>query len=140
MPRDSVAGAFTISPIRVELSSTVPMIAVTVRNNDSSAPATIQAQSMSWSQQGGQDVYQDSRALIVSPPIFTLQPDGEQVVRIALRTAPPADRETLYRVYFQELPGAVGEDAAGNERKPALRMVLRMGIPIIVAPAAGLVS
>src|SRR5437762_3595299 len=98
----STAGAFTISPIRIELSSRAPMVAVTVRNNDSSATATIQTQSMSWSQEGGQDVYKDSRALVVSPPIFTLQPGAEQVVRIALRSAPPAEREALYRVYFQE--------------------------------------
>jgi fimbrial chaperone protein len=136
---DALAGAFTISPIRIELSPRAPMVAVTVRNNDPSAPAVIQTQAMSWSQEGGEDVYQDSRALVVSPPIFTLKAGGEQVVRIALRGAPPAEREALYRVYFQELPGTV-EEVAGSERKPALRMVLRMGIPIIVAPAKGVPS
>jgi fimbrial chaperone protein len=130
------AGAFTISPIRVELTPRAPLVAVTVRNNDPSNPAVIQAQAMLWSQQDGNDVYTDSRSLVISPPIFTIQPGAEQVVRIALRGAPAAESETLYRIYFQELPGTV-EDPATSERIPTVRMVLRMGVPVIVGPAAG---
>ncbi len=132
----AIAGAFTISPIRVELTARAPLVAVTVRNNDPSTPAVIQAQAMLWSQQNGNDVYTESRSLVISPPIFTIQPGAEQVVRIALRGAPAPDRETLYRIYFQELPGTI-EDPTTAERIPTVRMVLRMGVPVIVGPAAG---
>jgi fimbrial chaperone protein len=136
LPATVSAGAFTISPVRIELSPRAPMVAVTVRNNDESASASIQTQTMLWKQQDGLDNYEVSRALVVSPPIFTLQPGAEQVVRIALRGAPPADTEALYRVYFQELPGTV-EDPATQERRPSLRVVLRMGVPVVVTPASG---
>jgi fimbrial chaperone protein len=132
-------GAFTISPIRIELTARAPVAAVTVRNNDAATPAVIQTQAMAWSQREGNDVYEESRALVVSPPIFTIAPGSEQVVRIALRGAPPAERESLYRIYFQELPGTV-EDPATTERRPTLRMVLRMGVPVIVGPATGKVT
>ena len=132
----AIGAAFTISPIRIELTARAPMVAVTVRNNDTNAAAAIQTQTMSWAQVGGKDVYEDTRALVVSPPIFTLAPGGEQVVRIALRGAPAPERESLFRVYFQELPGTV-DGPVTSERKPSLRMLLRMGIPVIVGPAAG---
>jgi len=133
---DALAGAFTIAPIRVELSSRAPMVAVTVRNTDAGAAASIQTETMVWRQEGGEDVYEATRALVVSPPIFTLAPGAEQVVRIALRGQADAVRETLYRVYFRELPAAV-EDAASAGRTPTVRMVLRMGIPVVVAPVSG---
>ena len=127
----AIGAAFTISPIRIELTARAPMVAVTVRNNDTNAAAAIQTQTMSWAQVGGKDVYEDTRALVVSPPIFTLAPGGEQVVRIALRSAPAPERESLFRVYFQELPGTV-DGPVTSERKPSLRMLLRMGIPVIL--------
>lgn len=132
-PYAAFAGAFTISPVRIALSARAPVVAVTVRNNDPEATSAVQAETMLWRQENGKDVYTESRGLIVSPPIFTLPPGGEQVVRIALRGKPDPATETLYRVYFQELPGAA-QDAKTLERRPALKFVLRLGIPVVVAP------
>jgi len=82
-------------------------------------------------QSEGRDAQTDTRDLILSPAIFTLQRGEKQVVRIALRGAPDARRERAYRIFVSEVPGPqikATPDASG------FRVALRMDIPLFVAP------
>jgi fimbrial chaperone protein len=45
-------------------------------------------QLFAWSQDAGQDILQPTTDLLVSPPVFTVQPGQSQLLRIALRGAP----------------------------------------------------
>ena len=123
----TLAGSFSISPLRVELSTQAATAALTIRNGED-APALVQVETLLWSQSAGEDKLEPSKDLLVSPTVFTLPPRGSQLVRVALRgTADPA-RELSYRVILQEVPPEASPDFTG------LRVALRLSIPVFVAP------
>src|SRR6187551_884973 len=64
----AVAGAFNVSPVRVELSAADRTQALTVRN-EGGEPSVVQVQMLAWSQDSGQDVLQPTTDLLVSPPV-----------------------------------------------------------------------
>lgn len=121
------AASFSVSPLRLELSAAAPVAAVEV-GNASNAPVTVQAQSRTWTQRDGTDEYGEGRPFIVSPTIFTIPAGGKQVVRVALRGAPPRDVEAAYRLVMTEIPPAQPESS------PGLRVALRMDMPVYVSP------
>ena len=118
--------------MRVDLSVAVPTAVVSV-NNSADVAVTIQAQAFTWTQPDGKDTYEETRGFIISPPIFTLPPGGKQVVRVAMRPAPPTSVEQSFRLVFREIPQAEEAVSAG----PIFRISLGMNIPMYVAPATG---
>ena len=122
------AGSFSISPIRLDLSAGARTAALTVRND--AQEVLVQAEMMLWEQVDGEDRLTPTRDLLVSPAVFTLPPNGSQLVRVALRNV-PADvtRELAYRLILQEVPQPANPDAAG------LRVTLRLSVPVFVATA-----
>lgn len=122
------AGTFTISPLRVDLSQATPAAALTVRNEENVA-VVIQVETLQWSQADGQDALDPTRDLVASPLVFTLPPNGTQLVRVALRRAPDERRELGYRLVVQEVPPPPSPDFTG------LQVALRMSLPVFVAAA-----
>jgi fimbrial chaperone protein len=125
----AVASTFSISPIRIELSAGHNTAIVTVRNQEETT-VSVQAQAEAWTQPGGRDQLADTRDLLVTPPIFTLAPKGEQILRIALLRQPDPARELDYRLVLAEIPAAAPQNFTG------LRVALRVTLPTFVAAAA----
>ncbi|MEY2920389.1 MAG: hypothetical protein RL261_1694 [Pseudomonadota bacterium] len=125
----AVAGSFSISPLRVEFAETSSTAALTVRNEDAT-PVVVQTQGLGWSQEGGQDALTPSRDLLISPAVFTLQPGGSQLIRVALRRSVDPVRELSYRLIVQEVPQPASKDFIG------LQVALKLSVPIFVAPSA----
>ncbi|GGX19801.1 hypothetical protein GCM10007242_28400 [Pigmentiphaga litoralis] len=125
----AVAGSFSVDPVRLTLTASAPIVALVIRNS-SDAPALIQLEPTSWTQQDGVDRYEPTRDLIATPPIFTLPPHGTQIVRLGLRRAPDPRIELTYRLYLVEVPPPPPPDFVG------MRVALRLGVPIFVTPAA----
>lgn len=123
------AGTFTISPLRVDLSQATPTAALTVRNEED-AEVVIQVETLQWSQVDGQDALDPTRDLVASPLVFTLPPNGTQLVRVALRRTPDERRELSYRLVVQEVPPPPSPDFTG------LQVALRMSLPVFVAATA----
>lgn len=120
------AGSFSISPIRLDLSAAARSAALTVRNEE--REALIQAEVMLWEQVDGEDRLTPTRDLIVSPAVFTLPAKGSQLVRVALRSPPPATaRERSFRLILQEVPQSANPDFSG------LQIALRLSVPVFVA-------
>jgi fimbrial chaperone protein len=128
---DAMAATFGLTPMRVELSERSPTAIVTV-NNSGDSPLSVQVQAYTWTQPGGADVYDETRGFIISPPIFTIPPGGSQVVRVAIRGAPPVDVEQAFRLIFREVPPA--EESAADQA--LFYIALNMNIPMYVAPTA----
>jgi len=126
----AVAGTFSISPIRVELSAQQRTEALTVRNEAGDKEVVVQAQAFAWSQQDGQDVLTETRDVIVTPPVFTMAANSQQIVRVAVRRAADANRELSYRLILQEVPPEAPKNFTG------LQVALRLSLPIFVAPQA----
>lgn len=123
------AGTFVVSPVRATLTVSQQVGALTVRN-DSAEPTVVQLEVLSWSQQDAKDIYEPTREILATPPIFTVPPGGSQIVRVGLRRAPDPERELSYRLYLQEVPPPPKPDFQG------LQVALRIGIPVFVLPSA----
>ena len=126
----AAAGGFSLSPVGLSIPSRDSSASV-VAENTSDAPIVIQVKTLSWRQVIGKDVREDSRELIVNPPIFKLAPGEQQLIRIASRSGPPVDIERAYRVVVNEV---APKDAP--QAKPGFRFTLAMDIPVYVEPVA----
>ena len=124
-----VAGTFSISPVRIELSPGVQTGAVTIRNQEAT-PVVVQAEVVLWDQVDGQDKLSPTRELLVSPPVFTLPGNGSQLVRVALRRAADTGRELSYRLILTEVPQQASAEFSG------LNVALRLSLPVFVAPSS----
>ena len=122
-------GGISISPVLLKLNAGQASIAVTVRN-DTDQTKVFQADPVSWRHQDGADVLQATPAIIASPPLFRLAPGARQVLRVGLADAPAAQQnEKTYRIFLQEIP-----DQSVKEGGTQLRMLLRFGLPLFIAP------
>lgn len=127
-PFGARAASFQVNPIRLTLSATQSTDVLRVTNN-SDTPTVVQLQIVAWSQKNNADVYTPSRALLATPPIFTIEAGSLQVVRIGMRSAPDAKQETCYRLFLSEVPPAPKPGFRG------VQIALRVGIPVFVEPA-----
>jgi fimbrial chaperone protein len=123
----AVAGAFSISPVRVELAAAQRTQALTVRN-EQDAPVTVELHVKAWAQHDGEDELTDSRDVLSTPPVFTLQGHAEQIIRVALRRDVDTSQELSYRLILQEVPEQAPQEFIG------LRVALRLSLPIFVSP------
>jgi len=121
------AGSFDVNPIRVDLTSQNRSVALTVRNSGTD-PVVVQVSSQAWAQDAGKDVLTPTNDVLVSPPIITIAPGAEQIVRIGLRRAPDPKLELSYRLFLQEVPPPPQPGFQG------LVVALRIGLPIFVQP------
>jgi fimbrial chaperone protein len=124
------ASSFNISPVRAELGGAHHTEVLSLTNADD-GPVVVEVRVVKWSQDDGADQLDDTRELLVTPPVLQIPGKGEQIIRVALRREPDPARETTYRVIFQEVPQAPTPDFTG------LRVALRLSVPIFVAPAHG---
>lgn len=123
------AGNFAVNPVRITLDHRhQPVAALTVRNASDLA-TVVQTQVMQWSAgvETGDDQLQESTELLVTPAVFTLPPNGQQVVRVGLRQRQQqALVEGSYRLYLTEVPAPPEPGFQG------LKVALRMGLPVFV--------
>ena len=125
LPTLAQAGAFSISPIRVELSRASRSMVLTITNGGDKS-TVVQTQIASWSQAENEDRLEPTKDVIASPPIFTLAPGATQLVRIYLRGEPGAVRETTYRIVLSEVLPAQEAGMSGA------RFALKLSVPIFV--------
>jgi len=116
------AGSFQVDPVRLELRHDGKVASLSIRNLDTQ-PVAIRIATYRWTQQEGEDVYSETSDLIASPPIFTIPPNGRQIVRIG----PRAGRATgAYRIIVEEIPRP---SAPGST---AIQVALRVNLPLYV--------
>lgn len=121
------AGSLRVAPTRLELPSDRHAAVLTVTNTGSQ-PVLLQLEPKRWLQIAGSEDYVPADDLIVSPPIFTLDPGAEQLVRVGRRETQLPQGEQAYRLFVQEVPSPL---------RPAtqqLNVVLRIGIPVFATP------
>lgn len=125
-PGAAEAGSLSVDPIRLEISQGRRTATLRVRNQEQ-APVTIRAYALTWTQVDGEDRYEESAAVIVSPPIFTIPAGGTQLIRVGLRTASADPR--AYRLMVEEVPQA----SPGG----GVQVALRLNLPLFAMMNAG---
>lgn len=126
----AAASTFNIAPIRANLSGGHHTEVLTLANVEDE-PVVVQVSAMRWSQDKGEEQLEETRDILVTPPVLQIGPKSEQIVRVALRQPPDAARELSYRIVFQEVPQTAATQSMG------LRVALRLSVPVFIAPAAG---
>lgn len=128
-PATLQAGAWGISPIRVEFDGSSKTAALRLDSTDPEA-LEFQVRLMRWTQdEKGTDQYHPSEELLYFPRAFTLPPGEQRVIRIGTKAAVPA-QEMTFRLFVEELPP---RDAKNQGTQIAVR--LRFGVPIFFGPA-----
>ena len=121
------AGGLTVSPIMVELSAKETAQGLWL-SNSGSEPMRAQLRGYVWSQGEGADVLQPTQDLVLSPPMLTLAPGQQQLVRL-IRVGAAGPREQSYRILIDELP---------DPNKPqhnGLNFVMQFSVPVFALAA-----
>lgn len=122
----AAAGTLQINPVLVEIGEGQRSGSVTIRNMETT-PVVVRAYALGWRQADGEDRYEETASLIVSPPVATIPPGGTQIVRVGPRA--PAAGPQSYRLIVEEVPEAA--PAAG------IRVALRLNLPLYIRVPAG---
>ena len=125
------AGSFGVAPTRIDLGSGARSSLVEVSNDDT-RKLSFQVRLSAWTQDAaGKDEYRESQDLIFFPPLFTVNPGDKRVIRVGLKGGEAPAAERAYRLYIEEIP-----EPATAAAGPEVKVVLRFGVPVFVAPAA----
>ena len=128
----AIAGAFGVSPIRVDLDPSSRTGLITVSNEDD-RKLYFQLKLFEWTQSpAGEDLLAESTDLIFFPQILTVEPKDKRLVRVGVK-APPAGTERAFRLFIEELPDP-NEPAAGGAQ---IAVRLRFGVPIFLSGGKG---
>jgi fimbrial chaperone protein len=127
------AGSFMVDPTRIELTPDQLSATLVVRNDDQES-AAIRVEVKSWQQKDGEDVFEPTQEILVTPPIVNVPSGTEQILRIALRRPLDPNKELTYRIFLQEIPPPPRPGFRG------LQVALRISLPAFALPATGVKS
>jgi fimbrial chaperone protein len=131
-PRPALGADLQLMPVAVHLDRLRDRATVQVANHGSE-PVILQADATAWIRESGQDRDVPTDALIVNPPVFTVQPGRTQVVRLGLRRGADVAQETTYRMVLREVPPPA--DADRQIVSGTVRVLVALRVPVYVAPA-----
>lgn len=130
LARPAAAASLQVSPVTLSFQPGQPALGVTLRNTGD-APLTGQVRVFAWSQDGQDDKLDPVQVLVASPPMVSIQPQGEQLVRVVRTNRQAADRELTYRLLIDELP-APQNAAPATAVSGGINFRLRYSIPVFV--------
>lgn len=115
--------------LTLDRQHTVTSITLT---NGNDVDKVFQAEPVLWQHKDGQDIFQPTTQLIVSPPMFRMRPGARQIVRIGLAEpdSVAADSEGTYRLFLEEIPQKSEAAKSGVQ----LNFLLRLSLPLFIQP------
>ena len=126
LPGSGRSASVAVSPVLLDFARQQRALTTTVTNHGD-RPIQVQVRLFRWSNEPAAETYTETRDIGFSPPMFTLAAGESQIVRLMLRTPPPATQEAAYRLIVDQLPEA---------QTSGIQMPLRMVLPVFVAPQA----
>ena len=133
---DEKVAQLSVNPVILTLDNDQAIRTITLRNGGERA-MVMQAVVNTWGVADNRDHYVPTEDLVVTPPVFTLQPGEEQILRVGLQNPVPDERERAYRIFLEQSPASSpGPVTEQQQRAAGIRINLRVGIPVFVAPAA----
>lgn len=113
------AGSLRVSPILIEGTGRTTL---TLQNKDN-RPLNVQVRVFKWTQVGGEDKLVPTNEVVASPPVVTVSPNQDYVVRLQRQAAAPPTQEDAYRVVVDQLPNP------NRQRNGTVEVVLRFLVP-----------
>lgn len=130
--RAAAAASLDVNPVRVDIAAPSEPVELRVTNTGTDE-LSIQIDTRIWTQNAqGTDDLNYTDLLLAVPPLFTVTPGEQQVVRIGYLGAPSEDSEMSFRLLLTELAPPLADPA-----RSALNMRMQLSIPVFVAPLSG---
>lgn len=122
------AAAIQITPVKIFFKPNQAIETLKIDNYDA-IPVVLQLDVKAWQQDSqGQDIYQDTTDLLVTPPLFTLPPGQSQLIRIAIVKEIPFLQENSYRLIVREV--VMKDEHSHTDQN--LRLTLQTLLPIFI--------
>ncbi|QIL03195.1 molecular chaperone [Sphingomonas sinipercae] len=122
----AAASTFQINPVLVEVKPDKAAALITV-DNVGTEPVVIRTKVLAWRQAAGADVYEDTRDIVLSPPLARIAAGGSQVIRLGPKARDRAS-EKAYRIIIEEVPSQ--KSVSGT-----VTMLLRFDVPCFILTA-----
>jgi fimbrial chaperone protein len=119
---------YDVSPVRVYFGAKDKIASINLKNGNDE-DASFQLGLYKWTRVNGEDVYEESKDLTITPLIFKVKAGESQLIRVASKTTPKAGSEKAYRLFLKELPTRQSTEAN------AVNVVMQFGVPIFVEPS-----
>ncbi len=133
--RVAAAASLDVNPVRVDIVAPTEPVELRVTNTGAD-DLSIQVDTRAWTQAAdGSDDLNVTDLLLAVPPLFTVTPGEQQIVRIGYVGAPSEDAEMSFRLLLTELAPQVA-----TQERSALNMRMQLSIPVFVAPVSGLTA
>jgi fimbrial chaperone protein len=120
------AASLQASPMTVEIQAPGVTSMVTLKN-EGADPVNAQIRVYRWSQVGGQEKLEPTTDVVASPPMATLAPKGDYLVRLVRLSKAPVAGEETYRILVDEIPDT-------SKQKPGINIAMRYSIPVFIEP------
>lgn len=132
----AAAAQLVIGPTVIEFGPKQKVAAVSVTLDSNAAmPMRLQAEVLVWRQTvKGENVYDDTTELLVTPPIAEIKPGQKQIFRLAMRGARAAPEELAYRLVLEDISAVMGTAQVAPNMKVDFRM--RYDLPVLLAPVS----
>ncbi|GGA86543.1 hypothetical protein GCM10011491_12740 [Brucella endophytica] len=117
------ASTLRVAPISVALTGGASASFVRVWNDDKTT-LRVQARVFRSVEKNGKAVLEPTRDVVASPPMATLKPGTENLIRIVRVSKKPIDHKETYRLVIDQLPDA-------TQVKPGtVKILVRHAIPL----------
>lgn len=121
-----------ITPTSVLLSSSATNQVINLSNTGDS-PVSYQLTSFkSWKQIKSKNTYQESKEIVAMPPIMTILPGHQQIVRLGYIGPWDFKKEKAYRILFHQIIDK--QLKAKNHNGLAINLAIDFSVPIYVKP------
>ncbi len=117
------AASLRVAPTLLEVPAGATTTTLNVWNADSK-PVRVQVRVYLWTHSGKTDTLTPTKNVVVSPPIGTLKPGAENVVRIVRVAKTPVTARESYRVLVDQLPDPKAQKAG------VVSILVRHAIPL----------
>ncbi|QRX83718.1 molecular chaperone [Glaciimonas sp. PAMC28666] len=125
-PTPALSASFNVNPVGFDLTAAHSSGVLRITNTDDT-PVRLQVSAIDWSTDGRIEVLKDTNALLLNPPIFLVAPGQTQFLRFGERSPSNPIVEKSYRLIIEEVP-------PGGPQQPGLKTLLKVSIPIFIAP------
>jgi fimbrial chaperone protein len=115
------AGSFKVNPVNLTIPPDRKTTSLSITNS-AKEKVSVRVVTYRWTQVDGRDLQEETTDVIVSPPIFTLEPAKTQLVRVGVKERRAGE---AYRVVFEEIPH---QQVHAN----TVQVSLRLDLPLFV--------
>jgi fimbrial chaperone protein len=116
------ASSLSVLPITVAVPQPASIGTLTLRNREA-RPLNAQIRVFRWTQVDGEDKLEPTSDVVASPPIVTISPGADYVVRLQRTASAEVTGEEAYRTVVDELPNP------NRQRNGSIALVVRYLVP-----------